>query len=99
MKTLNIKHSGMNGEIEVPGDKSISHRAIIFGSIARGETTITNFLTSEDCMRTVNAVRQFEVDIELDGNKVTIRSEGIDHCKKPKQTNYRENYGMTARII
>lgn len=99
MKTLNIKHSGMNGEIEVPGDKSISHRAIIFGSIARGETTITNFLTSEDCMRTVNAFRQFGVDIELDENKVTIRSEGIDHFKQPKEPIYLGNSGTTARLI
>src|SRR5690625_5238521 len=99
MKILNIKHKGLKGTIEVHGDKSISHHAIIFGSIARGETKITNFLTSEDCMRTVDAFKQFGVDIEINESTVTIRSEGKDNFKTLNEPIYLGNSGTTARLM
>ena len=58
----------LKGNVVVPGDKSISHRAVMLGSIAEGKTQITGFLDGEDCLRTIDIFRQLGVSIERDGH-------------------------------
>ena len=60
------------GEIEVPGDKSISHRSVMFGSIAHGVTRVTNFLPGDDCLSTISCFRKLGVTIEEHGDELTI---------------------------
>ncbi|MFD1360555.1 3-phosphoshikimate 1-carboxyvinyltransferase [Lentibacillus salinarum] len=89
----------LSGELRVPGDKSISHRAVILGSLAKGTTTITNFLTGEDCIRTVEAFRQFGVSIKQDGTSLQITSDGPESFTEPAIPLYFGNSGTTARLM
>ena len=57
----------LRGEVTVPGDKSISHRAVLFGAIAEGVTTVDGFLESEDCLATLHAMQAMGVSIERPG--------------------------------
>ena len=66
----------LNGEITIPGDKSISHRSIMFGSIADGITEVHGFLNGADCISSMNCFRQMGIDIEYDGNIVTVHGKG-----------------------
>ena len=70
MKFHNIK--GLKGEVTVPGDKSISHRAVMFGALSEGKTEITNFLQGADCLSTIGCFRRLGIDIENQENTVTI---------------------------
>lgn len=101
MRQVNLQPlSGtISGTIEVPGDKSISHRAVMFGSMADGETKITNFLDGEDCIRTIEAFRALGVSILQEGTTVTIDSQGIHSFKEPKIPLYFGNSGTTARLM
>ncbi|MFH1904469.1 MAG: 3-phosphoshikimate 1-carboxyvinyltransferase [bacterium] len=89
----------LSGTIYVPGDKSISHRAVILGSLAKGTTRITGFLESEDCMRTVEILRQLGVDIAVTGNEVVITSDGLHGLKEPNGDLYAGNSGTTMRLM
>ncbi|GAA0599870.1 3-phosphoshikimate 1-carboxyvinyltransferase [Virgibacillus siamensis] len=89
----------LTGEVEVPGDKSISHRAVILGSLAKGTTNITNFLNGEDCRRTIDAFRKLGVTIEQEGTSVTIHSDGKEKLTEAKQPIYFGNSGTTARLM
>ena len=67
------KRNSLKGEITIPGDKSISHRAIMFGALAKGTTEIDNFLLGEDCLTTIDCFRKMQVAIEiLPKNKVKV---------------------------
>lgn len=98
-KRLLPQASPIVGEIEVPGDKSISHRAVIFGSLAKGQTKIRHFLDGEDCLRTIDAFRELGVDIERDGETILINSDGPSSFKEPKNPLYFGNSGTTARLL
>src|SRR5690625_381904 len=89
----------LTGYLSVPGDKSISHRAIMLGSLAKGETKISNFLDGEDCLHTVAIFRQLGVIINQEGTDVTIRSEGYGNFVEPKEPLYFGNSGTTARLM
>jgi 3-phosphoshikimate 1-carboxyvinyltransferase len=89
----------LTGTITVPGDKSISHRSIIFGALAKGRTTIRHFLDGEDCLRTIDAFRALGVSIEQKGNTVTINSDGKDSFKEPSVPINFGNSGTTARLL
>ena len=91
----------LNGEIKVPGDKSISHRAIIFGSIAKGETIVHNILLSEDTLRTIECFREMGVHIDVDEktNKVRIIGNGIYSLKMPSKALDCGNSGTTMRLL
>ena len=67
----------LKGKVKVPGDKSISHRAVMLGSIAKGDTTIENFLRSDDCMRTVDCFRKMGIEIIIDGKNCHRERKGI----------------------
>lgn len=96
---LNKTTNQLVGTLAVPGDKSISHRSIIFGSLATGITEITNFLTGEDCLTTITAFRAMGVDIEQTGERVIIRSKGYHELKEPNVPIDLGNSGTTARLL
>ncbi|MBQ0139430.1 MAG: 3-phosphoshikimate 1-carboxyvinyltransferase [Kurthia sp.] len=98
-KTVHIENTSLNGTITVPGDKSISHRSIMFGSIAKGTTTVTGFLEGEDCLRTIEAFKQMGVKIERNGSNVKIESQGMDAWEEPQDILYMGNSGTTTRLL
>jgi 3-phosphoshikimate 1-carboxyvinyltransferase len=98
-KRLEPNLNPFQGEIEVPGDKSISHRAVIFGSLAEGKSKIQNFLEGEDCFRTVEVFRQMGVKIEQEQDTLLIDSKGPDYFTEPTAPLYFGNSGTTARLM
>ena len=93
----NIKH--LNGSIRVPGDKSISHRSIIFGSLAEGETKVYDILRGEDVLSTMQVFRDLGVDIEDKDGVVTIQGVGLDGLKAPQNALDMGNSGTSIRLI
>ncbi|KHF40327.1 3-phosphoshikimate 1-carboxyvinyltransferase [Halalkalibacter okhensis] len=101
MSTAIVKHSqvGLNGTIQVPGDKSISHRAVMFGAIAEGTTTVEGFLPGEDCLSTISCFRKLGVSIEQTEDKVTIEGKGWDGLTEPSEILDVGNSGTTTRLM
>ena len=93
----NIKH--LNGSIRVPGDKSISHRSIIFGSLAEGETKVFDILRGEDVLSTIQVFRDLGVEIEDKDGVVTIQGVGMDGLKAPQKALDMGNSGTSIRLI
>lgn len=93
----NIKH--LNGNIRVPGDKSISHRSIIFGSLAEGETKVYDILRGEDVLSTMQVFRDLGVEIEDKDGVVTIQGVGMDGLKAPQKALDMGNSGTSIRLI
>ena len=93
----NIKH--LNGSIRVPGDKSISHRSIIFGSLAEGETKVYDILRGEDVLSTMQVFRNLGVEIEDKDGVVTIQGVGMDGLKAPQNALDMGNSGTSIRLI
>ncbi|MDN4608730.1 3-phosphoshikimate 1-carboxyvinyltransferase [Sporosarcina highlanderae] len=99
VKTIQFDKPVVKGTIQVPGDKSISHRAIMLGSIASGKTTVTGFLEGEDCLRTIDIFKKLGVSIEQNGTDVLIESPGIQDWTTPVGELYAGNSGTTARLL
>ena len=97
MKINRVK--SLNGEITIPGDKSISHRSIMFGSIADGITEVHGFLNGADCISSMNCFRQMGIDIDYDGSVVTVHGKGLHGLSKPEGTLDVGNSGTTTRLI
>lgn len=93
----NIDH--LNGSIRVPGDKSISHRSIIFGSLAEGETKVYDILRGEDVLSTMQVFRDLGVEIEDKDSVVTIQGVGLDGLKAPQNALDMGNSGTSIRLI
>ena len=93
------KTKHLKGEITVPGDKSISHRSIMLGSIASGVTEVHGFLNGADCISSMNCFRQMGVDIDYDGSIVTIHGNGLHGLKAPADTLDVGNSGTTTRLM
>ena len=93
----NIKQ--LNGSIRVPGDKSISHRSIIFGSLAEGETKVYDILRGEDVLSTMQVFRDFGVEIEDKDGVITIQGVGMDGLKAPQNALDMGNSGTSIRLI
>lgn len=91
--------SQLKGTLRVPGDKSISHRSIMFGSLAQGTTTVHDILRGEDVLSTMQAFRDLGVAIQDDGNIVTITGVGFDGLKAPKNKLDMGNSGTSIRLI
>lgn len=89
----------LNGQIKIPGDKSISHRAVMFGSLAKGDTKISGFLTGDDCMSTISCFRKLGIDIDFDGENVTVHGKGLHGLTAPTETLDVGNSGTTIRLI
>lgn len=98
-KTTLSGSNGIRGEITVPGDKSITHRSVIFGAIANGTTRVKGFLAGEDNLRTIDAFRQMGVKIDIDGDELTIHGVGLNGLTAPKNIIYAGNSGTTARLL
>lgn len=98
-KQLLTNIQSLNGTIQVPGDKSISHRAVMFGAIAKGKTTISGFLPGEDCLSTISCFRKMGVQIEQSNDYVEIESDGIDGLVEPKDILDVGNSGTTTRLM
>lgn len=99
MKTMNYNKPSLNGTIQVPGDKSISHRSVMFGAIAKGVTTVEGFLLGEDCLSTIDCFKKLGVHIEVDGTNVRIESKGMDAWTEPAEVLYTGNSGTTTRLM
>ena len=93
----NICH--LNGSIRVPGDKSISHRSIIFGSLAEGETKVYDILRGEDVLSTMQVFRDLGVEIEDKDGVVTIQGVGMNGLKAPQNALDMGNSGTSIRLI
>ena len=74
---------GLRGEITIPGDKSISHRSVMFGSLAKGTTKITGFLQGADCLSTISCFRKMGISIENLEDTVLVHGNGLHGLKKP----------------
>ncbi|CAH2466496.1 MULTISPECIES: 3-phosphoshikimate 1-carboxyvinyltransferase [Bacillus] len=98
MKLVGRKNS-LNGKIVVPGDKSISHRSVMFGAIAEGTTKVSNFLLGEDCLSTIACFQKLGVQIEQSGNDVTIYGKGLANLQEPKEVLDVGNSGTTIRLM
>jgi 3-phosphoshikimate 1-carboxyvinyltransferase len=95
-------HSGnpLSGRCHVPGDKSISHRAVMFAGIAEGETVIHNFLDGHDCRATVQVMRDLGVQIHVDApTELTVHGRGIDGLIEPSTVLDCANSGTTLRLL
>ncbi|MEQ1605683.1 MAG: 3-phosphoshikimate 1-carboxyvinyltransferase [Pyrinomonadaceae bacterium] len=91
--------NSVNGNVKLPGDKSISHRAAMFASIAEGRTRIENFATSADCASTIECFRRLGVKIERDGNTVIVDGVGKTGLLAPFEPLDCGNSGTTMRLI
>lgn len=87
------------GEITIPGDKSISHRSIMFGAIARGTTEVTGFLEGADCLSTISCFQRMGVDIEHKDGRVLVHGNGLHGLKAPDEVLDCGNSGTTTRLI
>src|SRR5699024_9072255 len=101
MQPIELKQTTnpLKGTLAIPGDKSISHRSIMLGSLAKGTTNVSNFLDGDDCMHTVEAFKNMGVHITVENTDVTIESEGAQNLRAPKVPLYFGNSGTTARLM
>ena len=93
------KADHVRGEITVPGDKSISHRSVMFGSIAKGTTEIHNFRDGAACLSTIGCFRRMGIDIENKNGVVTVQGKGMHGLAAPAETLDCGNSGTTTRLI
>ncbi len=98
METI-VKAKSLKGTVTIPGDKSISHRAIMFGSVATGKTHITNFLPGADCLSTIACFKQMGVHIEQNGASVIVEGNGIEGLREPTNLLDVGNSGTTFRLM
>lgn len=90
---------GLKGEVTIPGDKSISHRSIMLGSIALGTTEITHFLEGADCLSTIDCFRKMGVEIERKPSSILVHGKGLRGLTAPDSTLNVGNSGTTTRLI
>ena len=91
--------TGLKGTVSVPGDKSISHRGIMFGSIADGTTEIHNFLPGADCLATIRCFRALGIEIEQEGSTVIVHGKGLHGLSAPSHILDVGNSGTTTRLL
>lgn len=89
----------LKGSFELIGDKSISHRAVMFSSISKGHNKISNFLIGEDCLSTISCFRKMGVDIQIDGKDVYVKGNGLYGLQRPKEILDVGNSGTTIRLM
>lgn len=97
MKIRKVK--GFSGEVTVPGDKSISHRSIMLGSLAKGDTEVYGFLQGADCLSSIACFRKMGVEIENKGDIVIIHGRGLRGLCAPEDTLDVGNSGTTTRLM
>lgn len=97
MNLTPIRH--LRGEVTIPGDKSISHRAIMFGSLANGLTEVTNFLEGADCLSTISCFQKMGLQIERTNSTVLVHGKGLHGLSAPSDILDVGNSGTTTRLI
>ena len=93
------KVTSLKGEVTIPGDKSISHRAVMFGSLAEGTTEVTNFLQGADCLSTISCFRKLGIQIENTADRILIHGKGLHGLSESSETLDTGNSGTTTRLI
>lgn len=93
------KFTNLHGEIQVPGDKSISHRAVMFGSLASGTTKVTHFLEGADCLSTISCFQKMGISIERNQDEVLVHGKGLHGLTAPASMLDVGNSGTTTRLI
>ena len=93
------KAARLHGETTVPGDKSISHRAVMFGSLAEGTTEVTNFLQGADCLSTIDCFRRMGIEIENTPERILIHGRGLHGLSAPSSVLDAGNSGTTTRLL
>lgn len=97
---MKLAYSGpIRGEISVPGDKSISHRAVMFGALAKGTTEVTHFLQGADCLSTIDCFRRMGIDIENTPSRILVHGKGLGGLTAPSAALDVGNSGTTLRLI
>ncbi len=100
MNSMKFTHqSSLNGELTVPGDKSISHRSVMFGSLADGLTEIHGFLQGADCLSTISCFSKMGIKIENQGDTVLVHGKGLKGLTPPESVLDCGNSGTTTRLI
>lgn len=89
----------LRGDVTVPGDKSISHRAVMFGALADADTHITGFLMGEDCLSTISCFKKMGVSIDVSEQEVVVHGVGLHGLKAPGELLYTGNSGTTTRLL
>ncbi|PYZ94522.1 3-phosphoshikimate 1-carboxyvinyltransferase [Salipaludibacillus keqinensis] len=98
-KTVMPLKSGLQGNITIPGDKSISHRAVLFASLAEGETKITGFLRGEDCLSTISCMKKLGVNITENDDEIIVNGKGLHGFTEPNEILNVGNSGTTIRLL
>lgn len=93
------KINALRGEVTIPGDKSISHRAVMLGAISEGTTRITNFLRGADCLSTIACFRKMGIDIEESPDQILVHGKGLHGLQAPADILDAGNSGTTTRLI
>ena len=91
--------AGLRGEVSVPGDKSISHRSVMLGSVALGTTEITNFLEGGDCLSTIGCFRKMGIPIEKKSDTLLVHGKGLHGLSAPGSILETGNSGTTTRLM
>lgn len=94
-----LKAHHFKGEVTIPGDKSISHRAVMLGSLAQGTTLVTNFLQGADCLSTIDCFSRMGISIENTPGQILIHGKGLHGLRKPDSILDAGNSGTTTRLI
>lgn len=89
----------LRGDVTVPGDKSISHRAVMFGALADADTHIIGFLMGEDCLSTISCFKKMGVSIDVSEQEVVVHGVGLHGLKAPDELLYTGNSGTTTRLL
>ena len=93
------KQTQLRGELVIPGDKSISHRAVMFGALAEGTTKVSHFLRGADCLSTIACFRKMGIGIEQSGEEIRIKGKGLHGLSAPETTLDVGNSGTTTRLM
>lgn len=93
------KTNALHGTVRVPGDKSISHRSIMFGAISHGLTEVTGFLQGADCLSTISCFQKMGIEIRNEKKKVMIYGKGLHGLSAPSSILDAGNSGTTTRLI
>lgn len=89
----------LRGQLTIPGDKSISHRAVMFGALAKGTTRITHFLDGADCLSTISCFQKMGITIEKNPSEVLVHGKGLHGLSAPSEILDVGNSGTTTRLI
>ncbi|WP_416149724.1 3-phosphoshikimate 1-carboxyvinyltransferase [Salipaludibacillus sp. HK11] len=98
-KTIQPLKNALKGKVTIPGDKSISHRAVLFASLAKGESTIDGFLHGDDCLSTIACMKQLGIQIDEDGNRISVKGKGFQGLTEPAKVLDVGNSGTTIRLL